>query len=433
MPTKVDRIFRIASDLHINGGTINDVATPSPLAAALVRDFPAFEKAVRIRQTGRDVDVHSGSKVFTESGGVASADSTLFTVFTIPMIAGDPETALSAPNSVVLSATAAKRYFNSTEVVGRALQFDEDTAVYQVTGVIRDMPPASHFHFQVIRSLRQNRQNWINLFSATYVLVRPGIRQTDVDGMLAQTVEHYVYPQVRISMHNTVADLKRNGDHFRYYSIPLSRIHLYSNLGHEFEANGNIQYIVLFIVAALLILAVAGINFVNLSIARSLRRLPEIGVRKVLGSGRRRLIEQFLAESVTITAIAMVTAILLVVVLLPLFDRLTGKSFTGFIFLSRWMMPGFLLATGLVGLLSGAYPALVLSRTEPLKILRGRLTLGSRPAILRTVLLVFQFSIAMMLIIGTAVIYSQLSYIQQPGTGISPAAVGDDQGYAFAR
>jgi len=417
-----DRIFRIASDLHINGGSINDVATPPAMAAALIHDFPAVENAVRIRGFHRDVSVQVGGKVFLEPGAVL-ADSTLFAVFTLPMLSGDPRTALSAPNAVVLSVTAAKRYFNSTDVVGLPLRLDQDTTLYMVTGVIRDMPAASHIHFQLIKSLRQKKQEWINLFSSTYVLVRPGVRTAGLDRMLAQTVERYVNPQIRVQLHNSTADLERNGDHFRYYSIPLTRIHLYSNLGHEFEANGNIQYVVISIVVAVLILVVACINFVNLSIARSLRRLREIWVRKVLGSNRRRLIAQFLVESVLMTAIAMGVAVLLVMILLPFFDRLAGKSFSADILLSRWTIPIFLLATGLVGLLSGVYPALVLSRVEPLKILRGYLTMGTRVPMLRTTLLVFQFSVAMALMIGTGVIYSQLSYIRHRDPGYTQEQV----------
>ncbi|MDO6435614.1 ABC transporter permease [Flavitalea sp. BT771] len=411
-----DRIFRIASDLHINGGSINDVATPPAMAAALIRDFPSVANAVRIRAVQKNVAVHVGGKVFSEPG-VMLADASLFSVFTLPMMDGDPRTVLSAPNAVVLSATLAKRYFNTTEAVGQTLRFDQDTAVYVVTGVIRDMPAASHIHFQLIRSLQQKKEEWINLFAATYVLVRPGIRAADIDGMLAQTVEKYVDPQIHEQLHNSAADLRRNGDHFRYYCMPLTRIHLYSNLGHEFEPNGSIQYVVLLMVVAVLILVVACINFVNLSIARSLRRLREIGVKKVLGSGRRRLVAQFLVESVCMAGIAMGVAVFLVVILLPFFDQLAGKSFTASILLSPWMVPAFLLATGLVGLVSGAYPALALSRIAPLHILRGHTTLGSRTTILRTVLLVFQFSVAMVLMIGTGVIYSQLSYIRRHDLG----------------
>ncbi|HEV9035360.1 MAG TPA: ABC transporter permease, partial [Puia sp.] len=411
-----DRIFRIASDLHINGGTINDMSTAPAMAAALVRDFPAIENAVRIRDVRRDVEVHVGTRLFSQTG-VVLADSTLFKIFTLPMIEGDPGTALDAPNSIVISATTAKKYFNSTDVVGRTLQLDQDTAVCKVTGVIRDMPAASHFHFQLIRSLRQTRQEWINFFATTYVLARPGIQTADIDRMLATEVERYVYRQVREQMHNSKADLKRNGDYFRYYSMPLTRIHLYSNLGHEWEPNGNIRYVILFIVIAVLILVVAGINFVNLSIARSLRRLRDIGVRKILGSDRRRLIVQFLTESILMTTIAMGLAIFLVLLGLPLFRRLANKSFTAAVFLSHWTVPALVLATILVGLLAGAYPALILSRVEPLKILRGQLTLDSSPKTLRTILLVFQFSVAMTLIIGTGVIYSQLSYIQHRDIG----------------
>lgn len=415
--TKADRIFRIVSDLHINGGAINDVATAPAFGPTLRRDFPSVENTVRIRAIRGGLDVHVGARIFHLESDAFRADSSLFDIFTLPMIYGDPRTALVAPNSIVLSATMARRFFHSADVVGQTLRLDPDSTVYKVTGVIRDMPAESHFHFQLISSYNTKRLEWINLTCATYVLTRPGVRTADVDRMLTTLVDKYLYQEVRQQMNNSATDLKRNGDNFRYYAMPLTRIHLYSNVGNEFETNGNIRYVVLLSIVAILILVVAVINFVNLSIARSLRRLREIGVRKVLGSGRQRLIAQFLTESSCMAAIAMVLAAALVVLLLPFFNRLAGKSFTAAIFLSRWTIPALLVGTGLVGFLSGAYPALLLSRTEPLKVLRGTLTLGARPALLRTILLVFQFSIAMMLIIGTAVIDSQLFYIRHRDLG----------------
>lgn len=414
--TKADRIFRIVADLHVNGGSLNDVATPPAMAAGMIHDFPAIENAVRIRSYKRDVTVHIGTQVFPQSGAVR-ADSTLFAVFTLPMVVGDPRTALAAPNTVVLSAAAAKRYFNSTDVVGRTLQIDDDTVPCVITAVIRDMPAQSHFHFQLIRSLQQTAQEWINFFSPTYLLVRPGTGTADIDRMLEQTVRKYVYPQVRKQLHNTEADMQRKGDYFRFYSMPLTRIHLYSNLGQEFEANGDIRYVALFTTVAVLILLVAIINFVNLSTARNLRRLKAIGVRKILGSGRRRLIIQFLTESTLLAAMAMTIAIGLVVLLLPVFNQLAGKTFTRSSLLSPWAIPAVSSATIGVGVIAGAWPAWALSGVDPLKILRGQLTQATRSGSLRTILLIFQFSVAMVLIIGTGVIESQLSYIRHRDLG----------------
>lgn len=413
---KADRIFRIVSDLHINGDGINDVVTPPAMAAALVRDFPAIQNAVRIRAYRRDITVHVEDQVFAQSGAVR-ADSSLFAVFTLPMLFGDPRTALAAPNTVVLSAAAAKRYFNNTDVVGRTLRIDDDTVPCMVTGVIRDMPAQSHFHFQFIRSLQNNAQEWINFFSATYVLARPGIGTADIDHMLEQTARKYVYPQVQKQLHNTVADMQRKGDYFRFYSMPLTRIHLYSNLGQEFEANGDIRFVVLFTTVAVLILVVAIVNFVLLSTARSLRRLKAVSVRKILGSGRRRLMGQFLTGSLLLSAMAMIVATLLVILLLPAFNQLSGKSFTRSSFLSPWAIPALVSAAVGVGVLAGAWPAWALSRVDPLKILRGQLTAGTRSSALRTILLVFQFSVAMVLIIGTGVIESQLSYVRHRNLG----------------
>ncbi|HEX3934719.1 MAG TPA: ABC transporter permease, partial [Puia sp.] len=286
--TKADRIFRVESDLRINGGTIEDIVTPPSMAAALKKDFPAVENAVRIRSDRRDVVVHLGDKVFLEPGAVR-VDSTLFEIFTLPLIAGNPHTALSSPNSLVLSATAAKRFFNTTDVLGRLLKLDNDTTPYMVTGVMQDIPAQSHFHFNLIKPLTRVSEDWINFFAATYILVRPGTTAAEIDKMLIATVDRYVGPQIRDQLHTTAADLTRRGDHFRYYAMPLTRIHLYSNLEHEFETNGNFGYVVLFIVIAGLTLLIAAVNFVNLTTARSLPRLREIGVRKIMGSNRWRL------------------------------------------------------------------------------------------------------------------------------------------------
>jgi len=411
-----DRIYRIASDIHINGGTTNTIMTPSPMAAALIRDFPMVETAVRIRALREGVIVHVGNKEFAEQGAVL-ADPTIFSVFTLPMVAGNPESALSSPNSLIVSEEAAQQYFHSTDVLRRTLKFDNDTAVYVVTGVIRAMPAESHFHFRLIKPMVQRRQDWINLYSSTYILVRPGFTTSDVDRMLAETVDKYVNPQIQKDLHNSAADLKRNGDYFRYDAMPLAHIHLYSNLGLEFEPNGSIEYVVLFTVVALLILGMANVNFVNLSVARGIRRLREIGVRKVLGSNRRQLAQQFLVESMLMTLIAMGLAIGLVLLLLPVFDQLTGKSFSASFVLSPKVIGSCLLVTLGVAILSGIYPALHLSGVQPLNILRGYIGLGFRKDTSRTALLIFQFSIAMILIIGTIVIHSQLSYIRHRDLG----------------
>lgn len=417
-----DRIYRIHSDIHINGGTTNNIMSPSPMAATLVRDFPAVETAVRIRALREGVVVQVGNKEFAEHGAVL-ADPGIFRVFTLPMIAGNPESALSTPNSLVVSEEAAQQYFHSADILGQTLKFANDTAVYVVTGVIRNMPAESHFHFRIIKPMTRRVQEWINLYASTYILVSPGVTTADVDRMLAATVDRYVNPQIQKDLHNSAADLKRNGDHFRYYAMPLTQIHLYSDLGLEFEPNGSAEVVVLFSVVALLILGMANINFVNLSVARGMRRLREMGVRKVLGSRRRQLVLQFLGESVLMTLIAMGLAIGLVLLLLPGFNQLTGKTFSASLVLSPKVIGLCLSVTLGVAILSGIYPAVRLSGIQPLNILRGHLGLGFSKNGFRTALLTLQFGIAMTLIIGTIVIHSQLSYIRHRDLGYTRAQV----------
>jgi putative ABC transport system permease protein len=212
-------------------------------------------------------------------------------------------------------------------------------------------------------------------------------------------------------------DLAKNGVYFRYYTLPLTQIHLHSNLKGEFEPNGNIRYVYIFIVIAVFILLVACINFMNLSTARSAGRSREVGVRKVLGSLRSNLITQFLVESVLTSFIALLLALVIAAVLLPYFNQLSGKKISVFLFFSGWKIPVLLLATLLVGLMAGSYPAFYLSAFQPIQVLKGKLAAGFKTGWFRNSLVVFQFATAIILIIGTLVIYSQLNYIRNKEVG----------------
>lgn len=423
---KAARIFRVVYDAHLNGNAFIGNYAPFPMGPTLVAEYPQIEKAVRIRYEG-NILVGKGEEKEIESDAVL-ADSTLFDVFTLPMIEGDARKALTAPYSVVISERIAKKYFNSTAVVGRTLVTygnltygGMDTTTYQVTGVIKDIPAASHFHFAFIKSMTEKHprsdQQWINPYCPTYLLARAGVTVKDVDRMLGSAVARHVAPEQEQKLNANLEEMTKHGDYFREYAIPLSRIHLYSNILGEFELNGSIETVRIFTVIAILILMIACVNFTNLATARSADRSREVGVRKVLGASRENLIAGFLSEAVLTSLIALLLAILVTALLLPYFDLLSGKDLHVDALAKKGFLTAFLATPIVLGLLAGSYPALYLSAAMPINVLRGRLAVGFRSARFRNILVVFQFAIAIALIIGTMVIYSQLNYIRHRDVG----------------
>ncbi len=407
-----DRLYRVNTNLKIGGTVFFDRETPAPMAAALIKDYPQIEKAVRLKENGKTF-VKKENQTTVEPVSFF-ADETLFDIFTLPMIAGDPKTALKEPFSLVLTETLAKKYFNSTDVVGKTLVID-NTDNYKITGVIKDMPPQAHLHFNLIRSMSglgdSRDTHWSSMAYVTYIRVHPGISVKDIDKYLKQAAKKYAEPEFMGFMHSSFDDMAKKGDFVRFVSVPLTSIHLYSDLTQEQEPSGNIQYVYISIVIAILILFIACVNFTNLSIALSASRSKEVGVRKVLGSGRSTLIYQFLAESVTTAVIALIFAIVIALLLLPFFNDLVSKQITLGLFTAWWRLPCLLAITITIGLLAGLYPAFFMSAFKPVHVLKGKLASGFKGGWLRNSLVVFQFATVVILIICTLVIYAQLNYM----------------------
>ncbi len=414
-----DRIFRVHSDIKVNGNGFSGVYTPYPLGPAMVKDYPGIAQAVRLCDPG-DLLVKKGDETIQEHRSVF-ADSTFFEVFSFPLIAGNPHTALVEPHSIALSESMAKKYFpDPAHALDQKLLIN-NTDIYKVTAIYKDMPSRSHLHFDFIRALSEEGQSrnpqWLGNNPATYLLAKPGVTAKDIDRMLDASVIKYIGPQLQILLHNSLADLNKSGSYFRYTAMPLAQIHLHSNLQGEFEPNGNIQYLYIFIIIAVFILLVACVNFMNLSTARSAGRSKEVGVRKVLGSLRSSLISQFLVESVLTTLFAMLLALGFAALLLPYFDELAGKQISIAQLFSGWMIPTLSLVAIIVGLLAGSYPAFFMSAFQPIQVLKGKLSAGFKNSWLRNTLVVFQFVTAIALIIGTLVIYSQLNYARHKELG----------------
>lgn len=422
--TKADRIYRIDGDLQFGGNHFVLAQVPDPMGAALKQDFPQVEQYVRFRGHG-GIMVKKGNQNIEEDK-VIYTDSTLFSVFTLPMIQGDPTTALTQPNSVVITESTAQKYFNSTDVVGKTLTIG-DTGNYKITGVIKDVPKQSHFHYDFFISIYGQLSpyeinQWTSNNFNTYIVLKKGTDPNALSSQLNGFVMRYVAPVFQ-SMNITPEQFAKQGNYLHYTLTPLEKIHLYSNKSGELEPNGNIQYVYIFSLIAFFILLIACVNFMNLSTARSANRAKEVGVRKVLGSMRKDLVTQFLSESILISFISLIVALVIAALLLPYFNQLSGKDMTLDLFLRPWLLPAAVLLMIVVGLIAGSYPAFYLSSFKPVQVLKGKLAKGFKSSWLRSGLVVFQFCISIILVIGTLVIYRQLHYIQNKDIGFNRSHV----------
>lgn len=416
-----DRIYRLDAEIKFGGNHFILAVAPAPAGPAMRQDFPEVEKEVRFRNYG-GVMVKKGSQNIREDG-VIYADSTLFDVFTLPVLAGDPHTALVEPHTVVITERMAKKYFDGTGVVGRNLIIN-DSIPYKVTAVIRDLPEQSHFHFDFYFSLAESKEaksteEWLSNNFNTYILLRKGADPRQLEKKFQGMIVKYIGPLLQSAVHASLDDFFKSGSYVGFSLTPLTAIHLHSNKTAELEANGDVQYVYIFSAIALFILLIACVNFMNLSTARSANRAKEVGVRKVLGSLRRHLILQFMIESVLISLISLLLAVGLAWLLLPVFNDLAAKHMSIGLFSRPWLAPAILLLVVVVGILAGSYPAFFLSAFQPIAVLKGHVAAGFKTSWLRNSLVVLQFGISIFLIVGTAVIYRQLGYIRNRSLGFN--------------
>lgn len=419
--TKADRIYRLDGDIKFGGNHFILAVAPAPAGPTVRKDYPEVEKEVRFRGDGGRL-VKKGNQNIQEDA-VVFADSTLFEVFTLPMIAGDPHTALVDARSVVITERIAKKYFESVDVVGRTLMMD-DSIPYKVTGVIRNIPAQSHFHFDFFLSMSEVEETkrtdrWLSNNFNTYIVLREGTDPKKFEAKLGQLVTRYVAPLIHQAVNQSVEDFFKAGNSVSFPLTALTAIHLHSNKTAELEANGNIQYVYIFTAVAVFILLIACVNFMNLSTARSSNRAKEVGIRKVLGSLRGNLVTQFMVESILLSFIALLLAIGLAYLLLPVFNELSGKQMEIGLFSRGWLVPAMLGLVLIVGVLAGSYPAFFLSAFRPIAVLKGNVAAGFKTGWLRNSLVVFQFGISIFLLVGTAVIYRQLSYIHSRELGFN--------------
>ncbi|WP_342644470.1 ABC transporter permease [Mucilaginibacter sp. CSA2-8R] len=416
---KADRIYRINTNIQLNGTQTKMSLTPGAMADAL-KSFPAVQQVTRLRAYGDNgLLVRKGTETLNEHNAYL-ADATAFTMFDLKVLAGDAGTALTQPYSLVISQAIALKYFKTTNVVGQTLRLNNSDD-YKITAVIRDMPRQSHVHFSFLRSMSSVKDDdanfWLSNDYDTYIMLRPGADAAQLNAYLQKIAHLYAEPQIQTAFHSNFAEMAKKGDYLKYSAIPLTSIHLRSDFEKEHEQPGNIVYVYTFVMIAVFILLLACVNFVNLSTARSAGRAKEVGVRKVLGSAKSNLVIQFLTESVVTSLVALAGALVLAWLFLPYFNQLSGKEISLWSLVNPLPTAALLLITVIIGALAGLYPALYLSAFEPVKVLKGRVSSGFKSSWLRNGLVVFQFATAIVLMICTLVIYNQLNYIRSKDAG----------------
>ncbi|MCS3801626.1 ABC transporter permease [Niastella sp. OAS944] len=409
-------IYRVNTDTKFNGSASSSATAAPKVAEAMRLNFPEIANTVRLLPD-EDVRFKKGDELVLEKK-VFYCDPSVFDVFTLNMLEGDARSALTEPNSVVITERMALKYFNTTHAVGKTIEKAEDgNAVtnYKVTGIIENLPAQSHFDVDFLQSMVGLRISTNENFTAffpfsTYLLLKPNADHKRLEAKFPAFLKKHI---------DFIDDLEKKGDYIKLNLTPLYDIHLQSNRLNELGANGNIQYIYIYSGVALFILLLACINFMNLSTAHSSTRAKEVGIRKVLGSPRKGLILQFISESMLISFFATLAAVLLAWALLPLFNRISGKSLGITLNTFAWLLPSIAGITLIIGLLAGSYPAFFLSAFKPVKVLKGETPAAHKGNGLRSLLVVFQFSISILLIISTLIIYNQLNYMQHKSLGFN--------------
>jgi len=402
---KADRIYRVSSKIT----TVDDQFTLNvamvPFGPQAVHDYPEIQAFVRFFDMPGGLYKYE-DKEFTENN-FYYADSTLFDVFTYKVIKGDVKSALQGPNKIVITEKIAAKYFGNTDPIGKTLT--TDTSAFEVTGVIKDLPLNSHFRFDAVASrnnLPGDYGSWDSFGVFTYFLLPENLDAKAFEIKLQTMYDKYIKPLLG------PLNLK-----IEFILEPITRIHLYSTNAGEPEPTGSIAYVYIFSLVALFLIVIAALNYINLATARSTRRAREVGLRKVVGSGRGPLILQFLSESVVFTLISLIFSIIILAILLPKFNLLASKSLDIHVMYSPVVLLTLLSVVLAVGIIGGSYPAFLLSGFTPSTVLKGELTHGAGGSKFRKMIVIIQFSISVIMINCTLVVFSQLNYMKTMDQG----------------
>ena len=402
---KADRIYRVSTKITEPDDQFIWTVAQIPFGPQVVHDYPEVQSFVRFIPMPRALYKYE-DKEFNEEN-FCYVDSTLFDIFTYKVLKGEVKSALLEPKKIVLTEKIANKYFGKSDPIGKTLTTGTDT--YEVTGVIQDVPTNSHFRFDAVASrnnLPKQLGSWGNFGVFTYLLFPENFDVKVFEKKIQEMYGTYMKPifgAMNIKM--------------EYIIEPITKIHLYSTKAGEPEPTGSITYVRVFAIVAIFLVLIAAMNYMNLATARSTRRAREVGLRKVVGSRRGPLMLQFLSESMVFTIISLIISLVLLVILLPRFNMLAGKYFNLHVIYSPVVLLTLLGIILVVGLFGGSYPAFFLSRFSPVTVLKGEITQGSAGSLFRKILVVIQFTISVIMIICTLVVFRQLNYLKTMDQG----------------
>lgn len=402
---KADRIYRVSSKISEPDDQFTWIVAQIPFGPQVVLDYPEVEAFVRFIPFQRSLFKYE-EKEFNEEN-FFYADSTLFDIFTYPLLKGEVKTALEEPNKIILTEKTAEKYFGDANPIGKTLLSGDKT--YEVTGVIEDVPNNSHFKFDALAStdnLPKDIGSWGNFGVFTYLLFPENTDVKAFEKKMQSMYDRYMKPI-----------FETMGIKIEYVLEPITNIHLYSTNAGEPEPTGSITYVYIFVIVAICLVLLAAMNYMNLSTARSTRRAREVGLRKVVGSGRTAIMLQFLSESVVFTFISLFISIILVALLLPKFNTLAGRTFDLHVLYSPVVIMTAVAIILIVGIIGGSYPAFFLSRFSPVTVLKGEITQGRAGSTFRKILVVLQFAVSVMMIICTMVVFRQLHFMKNMDQG----------------
>ncbi len=420
--TDLERIHRMDFKGNLNGSEFDLSLSSVPAAQTLVNEFPEVESAVRLRQVGQRLIKRTDRDQTFKEDLCVFADSNFFQFFNFELIQGNVEEVLKRPNTMAISQTVAKKLFGNEDPVGQEVVIGNNTD-YEVTGVFEDMPSRSHMHFDLIFAMEgldeAKNKIWMSFNFTTYLKLQEGVSPEDLNAQFPALVEKYIGPEVEQFMGASMEEFAEAGNAAGFSLFPMKDIHLHSAKLGELEPNGDVSYVYIFSAIAGFILLLACINFMNLATARSASRAKEVGVRKTMGAYRSQLVNQFLAEALMICLVAFALAIGLAAASLPYFENLSDKTLEYSSLFSGTFLGTLLAVIIVVGFLAGSYPAFYLSKFRPVEVLKGKLNLGMKSGGIRSTLVVLQFSVSIIMIVGTAIIFDQLSYIQNKKLGFN--------------
>jgi putative ABC transport system permease protein len=417
-------IYHVGTHLRFGGQELITSSTCPPLAPAMLQQVPGVEKVTRLNPWPiKKIVMRYGDKTFTEHNAIY-ADSNFFDFFSFVLLEGSVKTVLKEPHTMVLTPATAKRYFGNESAIGKIVTVGNNNDAYTITGIAEAAPSNSHIQYDMLLSLASDQGaregDWGNVDGTyTYFLKDQNTTIASVSSKLEEMVKIYIHPEIEQSFNMSFQEFEKQGNVYTFFSYPLTESHLFHpEITDGLAPSGDVKSLYMIGAIGIFILLIACINFMNLSTARSARRAREVGLRKTFGSAKSKLVVQFLLESMMYVFGAMFLAMAGTYLLLPAFETLSGKSLS----FSTLLLPGIvgaILATFvIVALLAGSYPAFYLTSFKPIEVLKGKLVTGMKSKGIRSILVVIQFSISILLMICTLVVYDQLTFMKQKDIGL---------------